>query len=235
MTSSPAGKTLIYCVEDDSGIRNMLVYALNQAGYTAEGFRSAPEFWQAMEKATPDLILLDIMLPQEDGLSILRRLRADSRFALMPIIMLTAKGTELDKTLGLDAGADDYIAKPFGIMELMARIRAALRRSRGAFMLRERKIIDGAIELDSDRHQVTVDGEPITLTLKEFGLLELFLTHVGMVLTRDQILQNVWGYDYDGGTRTVDMHITSLRSKLGTSGQRIETIRGLGYRFNEEK
>lgn len=221
---------MIYFVEDDNSIRKLVLYSLTSAGLEAEGFAHPSEFWAAMEKKLPGVILLDIMLPGEDGLSILRKLRADQRTQHTQIILLTARGSEYDKVVGLDAGADDYVAKPFGMMELVARVRSALRRagredeSSPAYTL-------GTLTVDSARHTVQVDGEEIALTLKEFQLLALLLEHHDTVFTRDQLLSTVWGYDFDGASRTVDVHIRTLRQKLGAAGAYIQTIRGIGYKI----
>ena len=221
---------MIYFVEDDNSIRKLVLYSLTSAGLEAEGFAHPSGFWAAMEKKIPKLILLDIMLPEEDGLSILQKLRADKRTEHTQIILLTARGSEYDKVVGLDAGADDYVAKPFGMMELVARVRSALRR---AGRDEEPGIAHtlGTLTVDSARHTVQVDGEDISLTLKEFQLLTLLLEHHDTVFTRDQLLSTVWGYDFDGASRTVDVHIRTLRQKLGTAGAYIQTIRGIGYKI----
>lgn len=220
---------MIYFLEDDNNIRNFVIYALNNTGLEAEGFEHPKLFWEAMKKHKPDLVLLDIMLPDEDGISILKRLRESGETKDMPIIMLTAKGTEYDKVMGLDSGADDYIAKPFGTMELISRIKALLRRTG-----REDSPIEykkGNFYLCPSKHIVKVDGDDITLTLKEFEMLCLLFKNEGIVLTRDEILSKVWGYEFDGESRTVDVHVRTLRSKLGTAGKMIETVRGLGYKI----
>ena len=219
---------MIYLVEDDNSIRELVLYTLNASGLEAEGFERPSAFWGAMERQKPELVILDIMLPEEDGLSILRQLREKDR--LLPVMMLTAKSTEYDKVVGLDAGADDYLAKPFGMMELMARVKALLRRSArreertGQYTL-------GRLALNTAQHTVKVDGEAVTLTLKEFELLQLLLEHKGMVFSRDQLLNRVWGYAFDGENRTVDVHIRTLRQKLGPCGDYIETVRGVGYKI----
>ena len=219
---------MIYLVEDDNSIRELVLYTLNSSGLEAEGFDRPSAFWQAMERQTPDLVILDIMLPEEDGLAILKRLRETERD--LPVMMLTAKSTEYDKVVGLDSGADDYLAKPFGMMELMARVKALLRRSArreeraGQYEL-------GRLALNVGQHTVKVDGESVTLTLKEFELLQLLLAHKGMVFSRDQLLNQVWGYAFDGENRTVDVHIRTLRQKLGPCGDYIETVRGVGYKI----
>ena len=221
---------MIYFVEDDNSIRKLVLYSLTSAGLDAEGFSHPEQFWTAMEKKLPQVILLDIMLPGEDGLTILKKLRADQRTAQTQIILITAQGSEFDKVIGLDAGADDYVAKPFGMMELMARVRTALRRA-GQSADATPIYSFGSLTVDRARHQVQVDGEEIALTRKEFQLLTLFLEHHDTVFTRDQLLSSVWGYDFDGASRTVDVHIRTLRQKLGTAGAYIQTIRGIGYKI----
>ncbi|NMA37303.1 MAG: response regulator transcription factor [Papillibacter sp.] len=225
---------MIFILEDDDGIRNLVGYTLNNSGFEAESFGLPEAFWKAMTKALPDLIILDIMLPQEDGLSILRKLRSDARTMSIPVILLTAKGTEYDKIVGLDSGADDYVTKPFGVMELMARIRALMRRSgekqgKGELLQTERLTVDTAA------HIVRADGSEVALTMKEYELLCLLLRNKGTVLNRDIILSEVWGYSYPGETRTVDVHIRTLRAKLGEAGNAIETIRGSGYKIAASK
>jgi len=220
---------MIYCVEDDRGIRELIVYTLTNTGFSAEGFVSGEELYEALKKKLPSLILLDIMLPGEDGISILKRLRAAPPTKQIPVIMLTAKGTEYDKVIGLDSGADDYLAKPFGMMELISRIKAVLRRFESSGKPGEYTF--GSLKLSVKAHAVSVDGKPVELTLKEFELLHLLLRNTGSVMTRDMLLENIWGYDFDGETRTVDVHIRTLRQKLGTGGDIIETVRGVGYRI----
>jgi two-component system alkaline phosphatase synthesis response regulator PhoP len=220
---------MIYYVEDDDNIRDLVVYTLNQSGFEALGFKNADEFYAASKKQSPALVLLDIMLPGDDGLSILKVLKTNKKTAVIPVIMVTARGTEYDKVIGLDSGADDYIAKPFGMMELVARVRALLRRTNlnsSPEILKE-----GGLVVDRQKHIVTVNNKNITLTLKEFELLYLLMANRGIVLTREQILESIWDFSYDGGTRTVDVHITTLRQKLGEYGNLIDTIRGVGYRF----
>ncbi len=224
---------LIYIVEDDISIQEIESFALSNVGYHVEGFGSAGEFFRAMEKQLPDLILLDIMLPDEDGLSIVRKLRADRETVLVPIIMVTAKTTEIDKVKGLDIGADDYLTKPFGVMELISRVKAMLRRS-GAGEEKERLLKAGVIVLDRERHTVTVDGRPVELTYKEYELLKLLLTNTGIVTTREVILDRIWGTDFEGESRTLDMHIKTLRQKLGEAGGMIKTVRNVGYLLNEQ-
>lgn len=220
---------MIYYVEDDSNIRELVVYTLTQMGLPARGFVDSESFYTAVSLELPELVLLDIMLPNEDGLSILRRLRADHRTAEIPVIMVTAKGTEYDKVQGLDMGADDYIAKPFGMSELVARVRARLRRS--AARRDPNLYIVGKLRLDKLAHSVTVDGAEVQLTLKEYELLRFLLENQGVAFSREQLLDHIWDYGYAGGTRTVDVHIQTLRAKLGECGGMIETVRGIGYRF----
>ncbi|MBR3704797.1 MAG: response regulator transcription factor, partial [Oscillospiraceae bacterium] len=208
---------MIYFVEDDNSIRKLVLYSLTSTGLEVEGFAHPEQFWAAMEKKLPQVILLDIMLPGEDGLTILKKLRADRRTENTQIILITARGSEFDKVVGLDAGADDYVAKPFGMMELMARVRTALRRA-GQSASADPIYTFGPLTVDSARHQVHVDGEEIVLTRKEFQLLALLLEHQDTVFTRDQLLSSVWGYDFDGASRTVDVHIRTLRQKLGAAG-----------------
>lgn len=223
---------MIYFLEDDNSIRELVVYTLNTTGYDAQGFSRPREFWAAMEQARPDLILLDIMLPEEDGLQILRKLRASPATKKLPVMMLTAKGSEYDKVLGLDNGADDYVAKPFGMMELVARIRALLRRTGGPEETGEREFTREGLSVSPTRHVVRVNGQEVALTLKEFELLCYLLENDGVVLTRDKILAKIWGYDFDGETRTVDVHVRTLRQKLGECGRLIETVRGVGYKIS---
>ena len=220
---------MIYCVEDDNSIRDMMLYTLRASGYEAEGFPDAAQFLAALERERPELILLDIMLPDQDGLSILKQLRARVSTADIPVIMATAKGTEYDKVIGLDYGADDYLVKPFGMMEMVSRIRAVLRRSAGS----ENKDLlrVGALELNKAEHAVSVNGKFIELTLKEFDLLRVFMEHPGKAFTRDELLAIVWKSDYTGETRTIDVHIGTLRMKLGDCAQMIHTVRGVGYRL----
>ena len=220
---------LIYIVEDDKNIQEIESYALGSAGYDVRCFDDGAAFSEAMKAVLPDLILLDIMLPGEDGLSILKRLRSDNETRNLPIIMVTAKSTEIDTGKGLDQGADDYITKPFGIMELMSRVKAILRRVKkdeSEDVLRYKNIV-----LDQDRRLCTLDGEKVELTFKEYELLKLFLNNTGIVLTRDSIMASVWGYDFTGESRTVDMHIKTLRKKLGAAGGMIVTVRNVGYKL----
>lgn len=220
---------MIYCVEDDGSIRDLMVYALQAAGFSAVGCADGEEFWQAMRQETPELVMLDIMLPGEDGISILKKLRAVPATADIPVIMATAKGTEYDRVIGLDLGADDYLTKPFGMMEMVSRIRAVLRRT--GHKAEPTVLRQGGILLDEARHAVEVDGVPVTLTLKEYELLRLFMENPGLVFTRDRLLSAVWGADYYGETRTVDVHIGTLRTKLGSAGDILQTVRGVGYKL----
>ena len=220
---------MIWCVEDDPSIREIEVYALHSTGLEARGFADGAEFWEALEKELPELVILDVMLPGEDGVAILKRMRADERYRDIPVIMATARSTEFDKVQSLDLGADDYITKPFGMMEMVSRVKAVLRRSQPKQTVALLKL-DG-LTLDESQHTVTIDGQRITLTYKEYELLRLFLSHPGMAFSREQLLQTVWNTDYAVETRTVDMHIRTLRQKLGAYGRYIETIRGVGYRL----
>ena len=220
---------MIYYVEDDSNVRELVVYTLTQMGLPARGFVDSESFYTAVNLEIPELVLLDIMLPNEDGLSILRRLRADHRTQEVPVIMVTAKGTEYDKVQGLDMGADDYISKPFGMSELVARVRARLRRS--ATRRDPNLYIAGKLKLDKLAHSVSVDGVEVALTLKEYELLRFLMENQGVAFSREQLLDHIWDYGYAGGTRTVDVHIQTLRAKLGVCGSMIETVRGIGYRF----
>ena len=220
---------MIYLLEDDDSIRKLVVYTLTSQGYEARGFAAPSEFWPPMDAAQPELILLDIMLPEEDGLTILRKLRERHAFRKIPVMMLTAKDTEFDKVVGLDAGADDYLAKPFGMMELVARVRALLRRTDTAPGETEYRL--GSLYVCPARHVVRADGTDVALTLKEFELLCTLLENEGIVLTRDQLLNRVWGYEFNGESRTVDVHVRTLRQKLGAAGNCIETVRGVGYKI----
>ncbi len=221
---------MIYYVEDDSGIRELVIYTLKNTGLDAVGLSDGKELYAALKKEIPELLLLDIMLPGEDGVSILRRLRENPETKELPIILLTAKGEEYEKVTGLDAGADDYLAKPFGMLELVARIHALLRRTKP---IRTTELASGAIFLDEKAHTVSVAGEEVALTLKEYQLLRLLMQKKGVALTRDSLLETVWGYKDDNETRTVDVHIRTLRQKLGAEGAQIETVRGVGYRMRE--
>lgn len=225
---------MIYIVEDDPNIRELVSYALQTSGMPAAGFADGPSFWQAAAQERPELVLLDIMLPGEDGITILRRLRAAPDTAKIPVILLTAKNTEYDKVVGLDTGADDYIPKPFGMMELIARIRAVLRRTEDMQDKDEsRPLVAGGICVDERAHTVFVNEQEVQLTLKEYQLLCLLMKNRGAVLTRDVLLENIWGYNNESETRTVDVHIRTLRQKLGADGALIETVRGVGYRMGE--
>lgn len=221
---------MIFCVEDDAGIRDLMIYTLNASGFRAVGFENAKEFYAALADDTPELIMLDIMLPGEDGISILKRLKADARTADIPVIMATAKGNEYDKVIGLDLGADDYLAKPFGMMEMASRVRAVLRRS-GRAAEKQKLIRVGGLEMNLGEHIVTADGIRIQLTLKEFELLRTFMTNPGRAFTREQLLSSVWCEDFLGETRTVDVHVGTLRQKLGSCGKYIRTVRGVGYKL----
>ncbi len=222
---------MIWCVEDDASIRDIEVYALNSTGFEAEGFADGAAFWAALGKARPELVVLDVMLPEIDGIQLLRRMKADATLREIPVIMATAKGAEYDKIQGLDLGADDYLAKPFGVMELVSRVKAVLRRCRPqpAAVLR-----CGGLVVDEQEHTVTADGVRVVLTYKEYQLLRLFLSHPGTAFTRDQLMEQVWGMDFYGESRTVDMHIRTLRQKIGPYGGCIETVRSVGYRWRAQ-
>ena len=222
---------MIYLVEDDNSIRELVAYTFNTAGLEAEGFDKPSLFWEALEKRKPDLVLLDIMLPEEDGIQILQKLRQREDTKKLPVIMLTAKGSEYDKVMGLESGADDYVSKPFGMMELLARVKALLRRTEDLRPAQENRYVIGDLTVNQKRHEVLVKGEAVTLTKKEFDMLCYLLENKGMVLTRDQLLNQIWGYDFDGENRTVDVHIRTMRQKLGDCGTYIETIRGIGYKI----
>ena len=223
---------LIYLLEDDDSIRKLVIYALNSQGYEAKGFERPAEFWKAMGQAQPDLVLLDIMLPEEDGLTILQKLRAAAGTKKLPVIMLTAKNTEYDRVVGLDSGADDFISKPFGMMELVARLRAVLRRTESREENSDYQL--GELFVSPKRHVVKVDGEEVSLTNKEFELLCLLLEHQGMAMTRDAIMDGVWGQEFSRENRTLDVHVRTLRTKLGPAGHYIETVRGVGYKMGGE-
>lgn len=224
---------MIFCVEDDKSIRDLVIYTLTAVGYEAEGFATGEEMFKALEKTSPQLIMLDIMLPDEDGLAILKKLKSDPMTEDIPVIMATAKGTEYDKVVGLDLGADDYLAKPFGMMEMISRVKAVLRRS--APKEKTDLLRMGKLELDEKRHTVSVDGTQIQLTLKEYELLRVFMKNPGIVFSRDSLLSIVWGIDFIGESRTVDVHIGTLRTKIGECGNYIETVRGVGYKMEEQK
>ena len=227
---------MIYYVEDDDNIRELVVYTLNQVGLEARGYSCARDFYGAMEQQAPDLVLLDIMLPEEDGLTILRRLRAEAATEEIPVVMITAKGTEFDKVKGLDWGADDYIAKPFGMLEMVARIKAVLRRYEGPSLPQNGQLITrDNLTVNLLERKVSVGEEEVLLTLKEFELLKKFLLYPGIVFSRDKLLNDIWGYEFTGETRTVDVHIRTLRQKLGSAGDLVETIRGVGYRMAATK
>ena len=222
---------MIWCVEDDASIRDIEVYALNSTGLAAEGFADGAAFWQALQKTQPELVVLDVMLPEIDGIELLRRMKADAALREIPVIMATAKGAEYDKIQGLDLGADDYLAKPFGVMELVSRVKAVLRRCRPQPVAVLRC---GGLVVDEQEHTVTANGVRVVLTYKEYQLLRLFLSHPGTAFTRDQLMEQVWGMDFYGESRTVDMHIRTLRQKLGVYGEHIETVRSVGYRWRAQ-
>lgn len=222
---------MIYYVEDDKNIRDLVVYTLGQTEYAAQGFETPKAFWEACKKETPELVLLDIMLPEEDGIEVLKKMRKMPGLEQVPVIMITAKGAEYDKVLGLDLGADDYVVKPFGMMELVSRVRAVLRRS--SPRAKEGELVGDGLVVNPKKRTVTAGGEPATLTLKEFELLRFLMENRGIVFSRDKLLETVWGYNYDGGTRTVDVHVQTLRQKLGEYGSAIKTVRGVGYSIGE--
>jgi len=224
---------MIYFIEDDPNIRELVVYTLNTTGENAVGFEKPSDFWTALNEKLPKLILLDVMLPEEDGLKILKKIRQNKFTENIPVIMITAKSSEIDKIKAFDLGADDYVPKPFGIMELMARIKAVMRRAGKSEKKTEYTIAN--LYVCPERHRVRVNGEKVSLTLKEFELLCLMLENRDIVLSRDQILDTVWGYSFDGENRTVDVHIRTLRQKLGDAGHLIETVRGIGYKIGEAK
>ncbi|MDO4544008.1 MAG: response regulator transcription factor [Clostridia bacterium] len=219
---------MIWCVEDDEGILDIEVYTLKSTGFEAEGFKDGAQMLQALESRLPELIILDIMLPEIDGVTLLKRLKEDARTQDIPIIMATAKGQEYDKIQSLDLGADDYLTKPFGMMEMVSRVKAVLRRCTGN---KRYELKFGEITLDLEAHTAYVNDERVDLTLKEYELLKVLMSRIGMVFTRDKLLSDIWGMDYDGETRTVDVHIRTLRQKLGAAGDSIQTVRGLGYRM----
>ena len=227
---------MIYCVEDDANIRKLIVYTLESTGFAASGFEDGMSFFEAVSRELPDLVILDIMLPGIDGMEILSKMKQDARMKDIPVIMATAKGTEYDKVQGLDAGADDYITKPFGMLELVSRVKAVLRRSQRSSDVNindKKDVIEiNGIVIDLKKHEVCVQGESITLTLKEYELLKRLMQNPDTVLTRDNLMTEIWGYDYYGETRTVDVHVRTLRQKLGEYGDRIETVRGVGYRMS---
>ena len=223
---------MIYIVEDDINIRELATYTMNKSGLPAEGFARPSDFWRRIKIEKPELIMLDIMLPEEDGLGILRKLRSDKVFDDVPIMMLTAKGSEYDKVVGLDSGADDYLPKPFGMMELIARVKALLRRSknREENFENDELIAVGNIRIDCQRHEAKIGEKTVELTLKEFNVLYLLASNKGKVFSREELLNKIWGYDFSGENRTVDVHIRTLRKKLGKSGDIIETVKGVGYK-----
>lgn len=220
---------MIWCVEDDASIRDIEVYALQSTGLEARGFEDGTSFWEALQKQRPELVVLDVMLPGIDGIELLRRMKSSPELDSIPVVMATAKGTEYDKIQGLDLGADYYIAKPFGVMELVSCVKAVLRRCAPKQV--EHLLKASGLIVNLDQHTVTADGERIALTFKEFELLRLFLSHPGTAFTRDQLMEEIWGTDYLGESRTVDMHIRTLRQKLGKYGDMIETVRNVGYRL----
>ena len=224
---------MIWCVEDDASIRDIEVYALRSTGFEATGFEDGTSFWQALQNEVPELLVLDVILPGLDGIELLRRMRASDTFSQIPVVMATAKGAEYDKIQGLDLGADYYLTKPFGVMELVSCVKAVLRRC--APQKTPQLLIAGALTLDPERHIVMADGVRVELTLKEFELLRLLLLHPGVAFTREKLMERVWGTDYLGETRTVDMHVRTLRQKLGACGEMIETVRGVGYRLEAKE
>ena len=223
----------IYYVEDDTSIRELVLYALKTAEFQVMGFENAASFYKRMKEQQPDLILLDIMLPDEDGVSILKKLKSRPDTEYIPVIMMTAKSSEYDKVLGLDSGADDYITKPFGVMELISRVKAVIRRSDRSKGSAGEVLKIGELVLDEQKHEVYARGQEVSLTFKEFELLSYLMKNRGLVLSRDKILNTIWNYEYEGESRTVDVHIGSLRQKLGTCGDFIKTIRGIGYKIED--
>lgn len=222
---------MIYCVEDDDGIRELIIYTLSASGFEARGFAGPSVFWEAVRTNVPRLIILDIMLPEEDGISILKKLKGNPSTAAVPVIMATAKGTEYDKVMGLDLGADDYLSKPFGMIEMVSRVKAVLRRTEPK---NDPEILyAGRLRINSDEHTAYADDQNISLTLKEYSLLVLFMKNPGIVFTREHLLSRIWGDDFLGETRTVDVHIGTLRTKLGECGRYIKTVRGVGYRMEK--
>ena len=224
---------MIYYVEDDTSIRELVLYALKTAEFQVMGFENAASFYKRMKEQQPDLILLDIMLPDEDGVSILKKLKSRPDTENIPVIMMTAKSSEYDKVLGLDSGADDYITKPFGVMELISRVKAVIRRSDRSKGSAGEVLKIGELVLDEQKHEVYARGQEVSLTFKEFELLSYLMKNRGLVLSRDKILNTIWNYEYEGESRTVDVHIGSLRQKLGTCGDFIKTIRGIGYKIED--
>lgn len=226
---------MIYCIEDDSAIRDLMMYTLRTAGFDARGFGSSAGLYEALKSSLPQLILLDLMLPGEDGIAILKKLKSQTAYAGIPVIIASAKGTEYDKITGLDLGADDYLAKPFGMMEMLSRVRAVLRRTMPKNTVQPLSI--GFLELNPSEHTVSIWEKdhkiPVELTRKEYELLHLLMSHPGMVFTRDALLADIWEFEYTGGTRTVDVHVGTLRTKLGSCGNYIKTVRGVGYKMEE--
>lgn len=220
---------MIWCVEDEASIRDIEVYSLQSTGFEARGFEDGTSFWEALLTEQPELVVLDVMLPGIDGIELLRRMKASAKLCDIPVVMATAKGAEYDKIQGLDLGADYYLTKPFGVMELVSCVKAVLRRCAPKQV--EHLLKTGGLMVNLDEHTVTADGERIILTYKEFEVLRLFLSHPGMAFTREALMEEVWGMDYCGETRTVDMHIRTLRQKLGSYGDLIETVRNVGYRL----
>ena len=223
---------MIWCVEDDSSIRDIEVYALTSTGFEARGFENGDDFWNALQVEQPELVVLDVMLPGKDGITLLKMMKDSDAFQDIPVIMATAKGTEFDKIQSLDLGADDYLVKPFGIMEMVSRVKAVLRRYRRTQQTNLLRL--GGLVLNPDEHTVSIEGERVALTYKEYELLHLFLSQPGIAFTREQLLSSIWETDYFGETRTVDMHIRTLRQKLGTYGHIIETVRNVGYRLEHK-
>jgi len=224
---------MIYCVEDDDNIRELVVYTLDSTGLPAKGFPGGKEFEAGCAAELPELVLMDIMLPGEDGVSLLKKFRANRDTKDIPVIMVTAKGAEYEKVQALDLGADDYVTKPFGMMELVSRIKAVLRRTGRNAKNDNVELKVGDITMDVKRHRVLVDGNEVVLTLKEFELLKKLMMNTEVVMTRERLLEDIWGYDFDGETRTVDVHVRTLRQKLGRAGDHIETVRGVGYKITE--
>ncbi len=220
---------MIWCVEDDASIRDIEVYALKASGYESRGFEDGSTFWDALQAEQPDLVVLDVMLPGVDGVELLRRMRGDARFRAIPVVMATAKSAEIDKIQGLDLGADYYLTKPFGVMELVSCVRAVLRRCEAKPVEHLLKL--GGLCVNLDQHTVSIDGKDVALTYKEFELLKLFLSNPGIAFTRDQLFSKVWGEDFCGESRTIDTHILTLRQKLGPYGDAIKTVRNVGYRL----
>ena len=220
---------MIWCVEDDSSIRDIEVYALTSTGFEAQGFEDGDSFWNALQSGKPELVILDVMLPGKDGVTLLKLMKDSETFRDIPVIMATAKGSEYDKIQSLDLGADDYLVKPFGIMEMVSRVKAVLRRCKPVKVIHQLKM--NGLVLNPEEHTVTIDGERVILTYKEYELLHLFLSQPGIAFTREQLLSSVWNTEYFGETRTVDMHIRTLRQKLGSYGHIIETVRNVGYRL----